>query len=129
MADIYDKAKRSEIMAKVRSKDTRPELIVRSLLHRLGFRFTVNGSRNLKLPGKPNIVLPKFKLIIFVHGCFWHRHKNCKKGNLPKSKKQFWKAKLDANVDRDNTNQALLTEMGWNVLVVWECQTVDEHWV
>lgn len=126
MADIYDKAKRSEIMAKVHSKDTRPELTVRRLLHKLSFRFTINSSKNLKLPGKPDMVLPKYKLVIFVHGCFWHLHKNCKKARLPKSNKQFWKTKLESNVDRDTKNQALLKEMGWNVVVIWECQTVDE---
>ena len=109
-------------MSCIRSKDTKPELIVRSMLHRLGYRFTVNGPRNKTLPGKPDIVLPKYKTVIFVHGCFWHLHKNCKYANLPKTRKEWWKAKLKGNAQRDKRKQKELEALGWRVFVVWTCE-------
>ena len=84
MADVFTPEKRSWLMSRIRGKNTKPELVVRSLLHRLGYRFTVNGPRNRELPGKPDIVLPRFRTVIFVHGCFWHRHKNCRLASTPK---------------------------------------------
>lgn len=108
-------------MSRIRSKDTKPEIIVRSLLHRMGFRFTVNGPKNRKLPGKPDIVLPKYRTVIFVHGCFWHRHPGCKRRTTPSTHKEFWRKKLAENVKRDTRNRLTLEVAGWRVFVVWEC--------
>jgi len=108
-------------MSRVRSKNTKPELEVRSLLHKLGYRFTVNASNNKELPGKPDIVLPKFRTVIFVHGCFWHRHSNCSKSKLPETRKEWWTKKIEENKRRDERNFNELKAMGWNTLVVWEC--------
>jgi DNA mismatch endonuclease (patch repair protein) len=103
-----------------------PELLVRSLLHQAGYRFTVNGPKNRKLPGRPDIVLPKYKTVIFVHGCFWHRHAGCKgTTTTPKTRTEWWQAKFDRNVSNDWKNQKALKEMGWNVIVIWECQLKD----
>lgn len=109
-------------MAQVRGKNTRPERLVRSLLHRLGYRFTVNGPKNKRLPGKPDIVMPGRKTAIFVHGCFWHRHPGCKHATSPKSNIDYWNAKFRRNVERDRQNQRDLSEMGWKVIVIWECE-------
>lgn len=122
MADIVSEEQRSYNMSRIRSKDTKPELIVRSMLHRLGYRFTVNGPKNKKLPGKPDIVLPKYKTVIFVHGCFWHRHRNCKYATLPKTRTEWWKTKLEGNVARDRRQRRELKKLGWRVIVVWECE-------
>ena len=99
-----------------------PELIVRSLLHRAGYRFTVNGPKNKQLPGKPDIVLPKYKTVIFVHGCFWHRHKGCKGATTPKTRTEWWQAKFDRNVSNDKRHVRELRKLGWHVLTVWECE-------
>lgn len=109
-------------MGRIKSKDTNPELIVRSILHGLGYRFTINGPKNRKLPGRPDIVLPKYRTAVFVHGCFWHRHKGCKETTTPKTRKEWWQAKFDGNVARDRRNQRALKEAGWNVIVVWACE-------
>lgn len=106
-------------MSKVRSSDTLPEILVRSALHRLGFRFRLCVA---SLPGKPDIVLPKYHSVIFVHGCFWHQHKGCKGGRMPKSRVEYWVSKLERNVERDRQSKAALKKMGWRVLVVWECE-------
>jgi DNA mismatch endonuclease, patch repair protein len=106
-------------MSRIRAKDTKPELAVRSLLHRLGFRFRIHVKR---LPGCPDIVLPKLKTVVFVNGCFWHRHRNCKFAYSPKSRKAFWEEKFRANVMRDRQRQRDLRRLGWTVHVVWECQ-------
>lgn len=119
--DIVSEAQRSYNMSRIHSKNTKPELIVRSMLHRLGYRFTVNGPKNKKLPGKPDIVLPKFKTVIFVHGCFWHRHEDCKYATVPKTRSEWWKAKLDENESRDARNLKELNRLGWRVIVVWSC--------
>ncbi len=119
MADIVSSEKRSQMMSGIRSKDTKPELILRSQLHRAGYRFRVNDSR---LPGKPDIVLPKYKTVIFVHGCFWHRHEGCKFAYTPKSRIVFWKKKFDDNVKRDAIVREKLEDLGWRVMVVWECE-------
>ena len=108
-------------MAAVRGKNTKPELRVRSTLHRNGFRFLLH--RN-DLPGKPDLVLPKYRMAIFVNGCFWHGH-DCKKGRRPATNKAFWQAKLDKNVERDRRNEEALSEAGWHVVVIWECE-LDE---
>lgn len=119
--DIVSEEQRSYNMSRIRSKNTKPELIVRSMLHQLGYRFTVNRPNNKKLPGKPDIVLPKYKTVIFVHGCFWHLHENCKYATIPKTRTEWWRNKLHKNVERDKLNQAELKQRGWNIVVVWEC--------
>lgn len=113
---------RSENMSRIRSVNSKPEVIVRSLLHRLGYRFRKNVKT---LPGKPDIVLKKYKTVIFVHGCFWHRHKGCHRSNLPKSNQDYWEPKLSGNVKRDAAHLKALKKLGWNVLVVWECEVKD----
>lgn len=122
MADKISKAKRSRIMSQVNSKHTKPERLVRSLLHHLGYRFTINGPKNKRLPGRPDIVLPKHKAIVFVHGCFWHRHQNCKLATLPKSNVAYWKNKFERNVQRDRDTTRALKQDGWQVIIIWECQ-------
>jgi DNA mismatch endonuclease (patch repair protein) len=121
--DIWSIEKRSAVMARIRGRDTKPELIVRSLLHRSGVRFSL---RRKELPGKPDIVLPKYGSVIFVHGCFWHRHKGCKVATMPKSHEAFWRAKFDANVARDRRHLRDLKKVGWKVLVVWECEVMRD---
>ncbi len=126
--DIYTKEKRSEIMKKIKSKDTGPEKKVRSLLHSLGYRFRLHRK---DLPGKPDIVLPKYKTVIFVHGCFWHGHedKNCKYANKPKTNEQFWNNKFTYNKNRDLENEKILLHLGWKVIVIWECQICDVQYL
>jgi DNA mismatch endonuclease, patch repair protein len=128
MVDSISKDKRSWNMSRIRSKNTKPELIVRSMLHQMGYRFRLHGKVAKKyyskgvLPGKPDIVLVKSKTVIFVHGCFWHRHENCKEATVPKTKTDWWITKLNKNVERDKLNRSKLKEMGWEPLIVWECQ-------
>lgn len=122
--DIVDKDKRSLIMSRIRGTDTAPEKTVRSLLQRLGFRYRLHVK---DLPGKPDIVLRKYTTAIFVHGCFWHQHKGCVDGSLPKSNTAFWTSKLKGNVERDQRNLALLRKSGWKVCVVWECELKDRR--
>jgi DNA mismatch endonuclease (patch repair protein) len=106
-------------MSAVKNRNTKPEKAVRSLLHMHGFRFRIHEK---SLPGNPDIVLPKYKTIIFVHGCFWHQHKGCRKAALPSTSREFWQEKLSANVKRDELNIGLLKDLGWKVKVIWECQ-------
>ena len=106
-------------MSHIRSKDTKPEMAVRSLLHRMGYRFRLHKR---DLPGCPDIVLPKYKSVIFVHGCFWHLHEGCRDGTVPKTQHEKWKLKLERNVERDKLHYEELQKMGWKVLVVWECE-------
>jgi len=108
-------------MAAVKNKNTAPEIIVRKALHRLGYRFRLHRRA---LPGNPDIVLPRYRAVIFVHGCFWHGH-DCRRGKRPSTRTDFWNAKLDRNLERDRKNAELLKELGWRVLVVWECETKD----
>jgi DNA mismatch endonuclease (patch repair protein) len=110
-------------MSRIRGKDTEPERLVRSALHRMGYRFRLHVK---DLPGKPDIVLPKFKTVVFVHGCFWHRHPRCKYAYTPKSRVAFWTRKLADNVVRDTTTRSRLQSLGWRVAVIWECQVDDE---
>ncbi|GEM_PF-900647 len=119
-SDIFSPARRSEIMASVPSRDTAPELAVRRALHRLGFRFRLHAAN---LPGKPDVVIPKLHCALFVHGCFWHQHAGCARSKLPKTRADWWQAKLQGNVEHDSAVQRQLRELGWNVQVVWECQT------
>lgn len=117
-SDIYSKEKRSELMSKVKSRDTKPELLVRSWLHRKGFRFRLHRD---DLPGRPDLVLPKYKTAIFVHGCFWHQHPGCKKATIPKNNRAFWRKKLTRNIERDKENIQELENQGWKVIIIWEC--------
>lgn len=119
--DHVSPQKRSEMMSKVRSRDTKPEKLVRSLLHSMGYRFRLHRK---DLPGKPDIVLPKYNTIIFVHGCFWHRH-GCKKSSTPKTNRDFWKAKFARNVERDREVINALKSLNWTVVTIWECETRD----
>lgn len=119
--DIVSEKQRSYNMSRIRGRNTKPELLVRSMLHRAGYRFTVNGPKNRKLPGRPDIVLPKLRTVIFVHGCFWHAHQGCKDFRLPKTRASWWKEKIEGNSERDRRNIQKLTSLGWRVLVVWEC--------
>lgn len=120
--DNISPIRRSENMRRIRSKNTKPELLVRSLTHRLGFRFRLHRA---DLPGRPDLVFPGLRKVILIHGCFWHQHRNCIDGRLPKSKKAYWLPKLDGNYRRDKRNRAKLARLGWRVLVVWDCQTRD----
>jgi len=122
MTDVFSPAQRSEVMSRIRGRDTKPELALRSMLHRLGYRFTVNGPRNRSLPGKPDIVLPKFKTVVFVHGCFWHGHQGCSGFKIPQTRTEWWTAKIDGNRSRDLRNECLLEAMDWHVVVVWTCR-------
>lgn len=119
MADIFSKIKRSEVMSKVTAKDTRPEVKVRKFLFSKGFRYRKNDKR---FPGKPDIILPKYKTAIFVHGCFWHHHDNCRAAALPQTNCEFWKDKMETNVKRDRKNQKDLKELGWKIIIIWQCQ-------
>jgi DNA mismatch endonuclease (patch repair protein) len=122
--DILSEEKRSWNMSRIKGKDTRPEKTVRSILHKNGFRFRLNRK---DLPGKPDIVLPKYKSVIMVHGCFWHQHKNCKYATVPKSNTAFWISKLDGNVKRDKKNISALKRLGYRVIIMWECQILDKN--
>lgn len=117
--DVVTKEKRSEIMSKIRSKHTAPEMKVRSLLFSLGFRFRLHKKN---LPGKPDIVLPKYKTLIFVHGCFWHGHDGCKYHRIPKSNNEYWVNKINNNKIKDIEHYNKLVNLGWKVIVIWECQ-------
>lgn len=125
MIDHVTKAKRSEIMKSVGTKNTGPEIVVRKALHRMGYRFRLHRK---DLPGSPDIVLPKYKTVIFVHGCFWHRHKGCKKATTPKTNVDYWNEKFEHNVARDKNNKRALRDLGWNVVTVWQCElkTVEQ---
>lgn len=119
IADIYSKEKRSKIMSKIRGKETKPEIIVRKFLFSEGFRYRINDER---YHGKPDLVLPKYKTVIFIHGCFWHCHEDCKASKLPKTNAAFWEKKIYDNVARDRKNIEKLKDEGWNVIVVWQCE-------
>lgn len=119
MTDRLTGKERSWNMSRIRSRNTRPEIIARSILHCLGYRFRLH--RN-DLPGSPDIVLPKYRTVIFAHGCFWHRHKNCRYAYNPKSRTGFWRKKFRENVERDKRTRLALRRSGWKVIVVWECE-------
>lgn len=120
--DTVSAAKRSEIMARVRAVDTGPELAVRRLVHGMGYRYRLHRR---DLPGRPDLVFPARGSVIFVHGCFWHRHKGCALARLPKSREEFWRPKLEGNASRDGRNQRALRAAGWGVMTIWECQLTD----
>lgn len=111
--------KRSETMSRVKSVNTKPELRVRSALHRMGYRFRLHRK---DLPGNPDIVLPKHRTVVFVHGCFWHQHPGCRKATIPQTNREYWESKLGRNVERDRKAQQALVEQGWRVLTLWECK-------
>lgn len=118
MTDVHDKKTRSYNMSRIRSKDTKPEMIIRKFLFANGFRFRLHDKT---LPGKPDLVLKKIKTAIFVHGCFWHGHKGCRYFVVPKTRTDWWLAKINGNISNDEKKKQKLTELGWNVITVWEC--------
>lgn len=121
--DSVSKERRSEIMSHVRGRDTAPELRLRRLVHGMGYRYRLHV---VGLPGRPDMVLARHRAVIFMHGCFWHRHEGCALARMPKSRLEFWQPKLDANRERDARNVRELRRLGWRVLVVWECELGDE---
>lgn len=123
MTDIVDAKCRSKMMARIRGRDTGPELAVRRIAHRMGLRFRLHRK---DLPGRPDLVFPKHRLAVFVHGCFWHRHQGCRYASTPKSRIAFWTEKFAANVVRDARQEAALRALGWRVLVIWQCESRDE---
>lgn len=120
--DTITREKRSWNMSRIRGKDTKPEIAVRSLLHHMGYRFRL---KNPRIPGKPDIILPRYKAVVFVHGCFWHRHEGCRYAYTPKSRTDFWKKKFNSNIQRDRVVANQLKEQGWRQLVIWECELKD----
>lgn len=125
MPDMFSHEKRSEIMSKVHSSNTTPEIRVRKLLHGLGYRFRL---QRRDLPGNPDIVLPKYKTVIFVHGCFWHGCPSCKRAQIrPQTNTEYWEKKLNRTLQRDKDNIAALENLNWNVVIVWECETKKKN--
>lgn len=126
--DNIDYTERSRVMSLVKQKNTKPELIIRSLLHKKGFRFRLHSK---ELPGKPDLVMRKYKTVIFVNGCFWHGHADpcCKLARIPKSRVEFWTKKILRNIERDNENILKLTELGWQVVTIWECKIKDNNYL
>ena len=118
MADVFDKKKRGAVMALIRGRDTGPELVVRKFLYSRGLRYRLHCP---DLPGRPDIVFRRFRSVVFVHGCFWHQHSNCRYAVLPKSNRRFWLSKLKGNHLRDLRNEKLLRQTGWRVFTIWEC--------
>ena len=124
MPDKFSKETRSYIMSRIRGKDTKPEILVRSYLFSRGLRFRKNDKR---YPGRPDVVLPKYNTVVFVHGCFWHLHEDCKYAKMPKSNVEYWEKKLYGNRERDKRNKKELEDMGWNVITVWECDLKKDN--
>jgi DNA mismatch endonuclease (patch repair protein) len=120
LADIVDPATRSRMMAGIKGKDTKPEMAIRRMLHAAGFRFRLH---DMRFPGRPDLVLPKYRAVVFVHGCFWHGHQNCLMFRLPKSRADFWEKKISQNKSRDERYVTQLLGIGWRVLIIWECAT------
>lgn len=121
--DIVDSHRRREIMSRIKGRDTRPELVVRQIAHGLGFRFRLHRK---DLPGRPDLVFPRYRAVVFVHGCFWHRHEGCRYAYQPKSRVHFWTRKFRQNVARDHRNEVDLRSLGWRVLIIWECETRNQ---
>jgi DNA mismatch endonuclease (patch repair protein) len=119
LADIFSKRIRSQIMSRISGKETKPEILVRKFLFSKGFRYRKNVK---KLPGSPDVVLPKYRTVIFVNGCFWHGHESCRKANLPTSNNEFWRKKILGNKERDINNTSELRRLGWSVVVIWQCE-------
>jgi DNA mismatch endonuclease (patch repair protein) len=120
--DIFDRQKRSEVMSRVRGKDTKPELRVRSYLHAAGLRYVLHDKR---LPGKPDLSFPSRRVAVFVHGCFWHGHEGCKRATLPATRPEFWQAKIEGNKERDKRDRDALEALGWQVRVLWQCSITN----
>ena len=128
MVDVVDRETRSRMMANIRGRDTKPEMLVRRMLHGAGYRFRLHGRL---MPGRPDIVLPKHRVAIFVHGCFWHRHEGCRFSTTPATRPEFWRDKFASNVERDARNTGSLVASGWRVATVWECalkEKVNTEW-
>jgi DNA mismatch endonuclease (patch repair protein) len=123
MTDVLSPDQRRQLMGRVSRRDTKPEWIVRSALHRLGFRYRLDSP---DLPGHPDLVLPKYRSVVFVHGCFWHAHEHCRRASLPRTNHAFWRDKLQRNVERDKEITNKLLALGWRVLVAWECELNDD---
>lgn len=121
MADVFTPEKRSAVMARILGRDTQPELALRSMLHRMGYRFTVRGPKNRDLPGRPDLVLPRLRTVIFVHGCFWHGHERCPDFRLPGTRTEWWTDKIQGNKARDHRAEKALLDLGWNVVTIWAC--------
>ena len=119
MADVHEPEVRSYNMSRIRGKDTKPEMVVRKFLHSNGFRY---GLHNKKLPGTPDMILKKYRTVIFVHGCFWHGHNGCKYFVIPKTRTEWWEEKIQSTVCRDKLAVSQLQESGWNVIIIWECE-------
>lgn len=119
MADVHSKETRSYNMSRIRSKDTKPEMLVRKFLHKHGFRYRLHVK---DLPGKPDIVLPKYKTVIFIHGCFWHGHEGCRYYVVPKTRTEWWLNKINGNIANDSIAENTLKELGWRVIKIWECE-------
>ena len=119
MADVHSKETRSYNMSRIRSKDTKPEMVVRKFLHKNGFRYRLHVKT---LPGKPDIVLPKYKTVIFIHGCFWHGHKGCKYFVVPKTRTEWWLNKIGTNIANDTNAEVALQNTGWKIIKIWECE-------
>ena len=124
MVDDRSPAMRSQNMSRIRSRDTSPELRVRSLIHRAGYRYRLHVK---EMPGKPDIVMPRYRTAILINGCFWHRHSNCKYATTPKTNTDYWQRKFERNVSQDRTTHEELARNGWKTLVIWECQTRDKE--
>lgn len=122
MTDILTPEQRRHCMQSIRGKDTKPEIKVRKVCHALGYRFRLHRR---DLPGSPDLVFPRLRLCLFVHGCFWHRHPGCKFAYMPKSRMEFWQNKFEGNVERDNRTESNLRKLGWRVEIIWECETKD----
>ena len=124
MTDVFTKLKCSELMSKIRAKNTKPEIAIRKWLHKKGYRFRLHKK---DLPGKPDIVLQKYRTVVFVNGCFWHMHYGCKKNRMPKSNLDYWDNKFKKNFTRDKKNCEALKNMGWQVITIWECEIENSH--
>ena len=122
MVDVVDKATRSRMMSGIKGKNTKPELIVRRYLHGRGLRYQLHVKR---LPGTPDMVFPRYRAVVFVHGCFWHQHLGCRYATIPKTRQEFWVEKLTANRRRDLANEKRLEALGWRVLTIWECEACE----
>ena len=123
MADVHNKATRSYNMSQIKGKNTKPEMLVRKFLHAQGFRYKLHDKT---LPGKPDLVLPKYKTVIFIHGCFWHKHEGCKYFVVPKTRTDWWLNKINGNVANDQKAVSQLKKDGWNVITIWECELKGE---
>lgn len=119
MADVHNKETRSYNMSQIKGKDTKPEMLVRRFLHAKGFRYKLHDKT---LPGKPDLVLPKYKTVIFIHGCFWHGHQHCRYYVIPKTRTEWWVNKINGNIANDRKAEALLAQAGWKVIIIWECE-------